>query len=796
MAYIVQSTRAASLTIGGTDYTSSMIEWQASDSSVNGNGLMETTGAVILAQRPGMPDLSDYERNAFKRGESVVLNMTDINGSTFLHPRGLLYVLATSYDPESEQLSVEIGCRIALISLTDDIKEILELSPIALDDGQKNIQSIASALFAAGELVYQDNTGELVKTEFFDGDSTSGIAVGSWVSVFGQTTLSTAPLSGTSVIPDRIKVSYDEPVEEPDDTETDENGTVYTEDIEVSNYFYQYPASSWVRNPEAGDCLLFDAYGNKTEVACIEGGPDGDGGVATTPLVEEPATSDCGNTPEAPDGTYEDDSEDSFRIVPVSCNYGWETKSTPVFVSAKSTRTARTEYGGPAQQVSRVFQEVRGPKVEVNSMYFADKHAYCTYLYGYACLPGGNCPYEGTGQSLQSYAETLYFYGEDNQVTKTVRDTYATVLSAAQTHDWRSGQLGGVPQNFDSSLASDTRMYRQQRVVTEYLQRGGSQSVTLITQYDSPTSRAVGIKSGSIDAVGANGIKTTRRTTSTTYNSLPEQPDLLAAPQTETETKTTDVLVEKGAAVGGPGFTGPPEAGPYILEISLPVPVLSPDGEVRTEFIQNFVDLVPRWVKGDAYGVQVTEALRREIAFNWKPGMPFRYADTLNNTILGLRMNACSWGVSTQAAVVSIDGIWTGYSRGTLDPGSNVVGDSRPDMSGGGVIPPVNPTPVPPTIIDDVIGFNVAEVIEVHFFLDFNMQDPGADGVLPAPPTSYDERAFNIEEALTVFVAGAIVEPGTILETTGAGGMPIGSAGNLLTTGTVVVNNDLFAPGP
>ena len=69
MGYIVQKTRASQLLIGGVDYTSSLIDFQVTDTSAYKNGLVTTTGTVSLGQRPGGANIEDYDRNIFKRGE-------------------------------------------------------------------------------------------------------------------------------------------------------------------------------------------------------------------------------------------------------------------------------------------------------------------------------------------------------------------------------------------------------------------------------------------------------------------------------------------------------------------------------------------------------------------------------------------------------------------------------------------------------------------------------------------------------------------------------------------------------
>ena len=120
MGYLVQKTRASQLTVGGVDYTSSFVSLQVSDVSAFKNGLMTTSGTLVLGQRPGGSDIEDYDRNIFKRGTVVILDITEPGGAAYRHPRGYLYVISVSYNVEVEQLEIAVGCRLALAFLTDD----------------------------------------------------------------------------------------------------------------------------------------------------------------------------------------------------------------------------------------------------------------------------------------------------------------------------------------------------------------------------------------------------------------------------------------------------------------------------------------------------------------------------------------------------------------------------------------------------------------------------------------------------------------------------------------------------
>ena len=64
---------------------------------------------------------------------------------------------------------------------------------------------------------------------------------------------------------------------------------------------------------------------------------------------------------------------------------------------------------------------------------------------------------------------------------------------------------------------------------------------------------------------------------------------------------------------------------------------------------------------------------------NWRPGMPFRYYDPTRQVLMAMRMDACSWGVSQEQAAFVTEGLWNGFSNGTVSLPSNVIGNSSPD---------------------------------------------------------------------------------------------------------------------
>jgi len=769
MGYLVQKTRAAQLLIGGQDYTSSLVSFQVSDSGAFKKGLMTTSGTLVLGQRPGGTEIEDYDRNLFKRGTLITLDVTEPGGASYRHPRGYLYAISTSYDVESEQLNVEIGCQLSLAYLTDNTETILPLVPIHLDPAQQTVENCSAAFASAGMVLYQDNQGSLVSRKFFGTDSSAGIEAGEWVSVLGESALSVSPLASGGAVPDKIKLSY----QVPDGLLADDQLGKVDTTVETSQYFINYPATIWKRNPDpipSGEVTV---------------------PVQVAPQSQAPSsTSGCGNTPTPPTNSGGETQYRTYNYY--LCNDLWTTDRASEYLPATRVSTSSTTYGAPGAQTSYQVQTVEGPEIEANSGYFADWYAFCVATYGSACNPQGNCEYYGMDTQLLSKQETFYEYGEEaNELVRTVQDTYQTVLSAYTADDYRSGIKNGIPQSFQQGLSAADGMYRQSRVITEYSQEGNS-NVQLTTTYTSMTSRGLGPNSGaSLDAL--DGIKTSVRRESTTTTTLDIRPDTVNTATTSTTGESTELILNTNSYI-----TPPSEAADYILDESIPVPLLSETKSEIDTWVADYSEYLTRFVKGDLYGLQIAESMRSEIVSNWYPGMPFRYADTSNNKISAMRMDACAWGVTQDEAIVVTNGIWLGFSSGTLNLGSNLVGNSRPDMTRPTPetpdpiptpTPPTAPSP-PPTIDNDLVGQSFEFVVKVELNLSSSVFTYAEGGVTKPNPT---DLSGLVEQAIVPYCSGFIVATGGLLATDGTGSIPVEYNGSIVAEAATVVDPDLFA---
>lgn len=756
MGYLNNNTRVSSVRINGVNQTNYLVQFTCSDASANKNGLVSTVGQVRLAGYGESPSMEDYDRDNFRRGQQVIIEITLPSGSIVRHPRGLLYVLSTSYEPEADELVVEVGCRLALAALTEDVSEILSLVPVPLDPAQQTYQNISASFAAAGKYLFQDNQGNLVENYFFGTDSTNSIEPGEWVSVYGVTTQAAQPLAGTSPIPDQIELSYQVPS---DALTSNQSGKVEITETE-SRYFLSYPATMFVRKP-------------------IENGPK--------PPDPSPTRNagggGCGNSPDIPDtglpasGPSSSPTPGGGQIN--SCSEGYETKQQTTYVPAYRQETQRTEYTGPGGQVGRVYSEVRGPAYEVNGQYYADKMAFCRASRGTACNPNGGCSMDGLGNILQSYSEQLNYYGSANELIKTVTDNYETTLSGAVPSDYRSGEVNGEGTTWRELSTSD--MYRVSRVEVVYNYKK-NQTIQDTYTWTSSTSRGSGIRAASIDAL--SGIKTSQRRISTTITANPISPDIVNTVTTSTTERSTKILLSDQY------ITPPGVAGPYVLKEQVPVPVLFNDETQIKAIVDSYSSYLNRFVRGDAYGISLTESMREEIVSNWRPGMPFRYHDPRSNRILAMRMDACAWGLDAENAVVATNGIWVGFSNGTMSVPSNLVGNSRPNMgSGGGPAPGAG---TPPSVNNEtaVNSGNYAWDVNVDIGLSLDMAFWGETGVHPILPT---DTNYEFSSTLTVWCAGLIVNAGFLVDTDGNGGIPLEYGGNLVINGATIIDGDVFA---
>jgi len=491
-----------SLTIGGEDYTSQLLAWNVSDASAYKNGLITTTGTLSLASLGNLTGLQieDYQKRLFKRGTEVVLDLVvwDPSVSSQIvvrHPRGLLYVMGTSYSLTSQQLEINLGCKISLYMLDDEANYsyLAQYAQLPLQPDQQTISNIGATLAARGMALYQTNYGDLNAFQYFSPppspsnswDEYTG-GGGEWVSINGVTAFAANPLRGAAPLPDDIKLSYNHAISD------EESSNPSAPQRTKSHYYIEYPAIVYEKIQTTGS---FDPIIGTADIPLTidVGDPGGTGDTGGNGS----ASGGCGNSPNptttivSSGGTFSSsgtgiegliikpgwhggDSGEEGIATPYSCSDHYSTTATTKTKSVYSHEMSYSKFNGYGGQVSYKYQERKGPAVELNNQYYADSLAYCYSRFATVCNPSGLCGTPGTNSVKQSYQETFYEYGStglDEGVLKAEEThVWENTLSAAKPSDWRSGIKNGSPQSF--THLSEQTLYRSTVRRVEYSREG------------------------------------------------------------------------------------------------------------------------------------------------------------------------------------------------------------------------------------------------------------------------------------------------------------------------------------
>jgi hypothetical protein len=431
MSYI-NTARKSRLTLNGVDESSRMISWQVNDDSVFKNGIMKTSGNIVL----GTTSLTqyDYQRQAYKRGQLVEMSLWDSESAEWVvHPRGLLFVLSTSFDPSEQKITIEIGCQLSIWVLSDNVQAIYDHSPVELFGGQRTIQNVSQALYTSNKFIYQDNTGGIVEMSTLDLSSAPDAVEtvpGLWATGSKSEALSSVSLSGDS-IPEIIDIEYNY---NPDSIFSDPEKVT----ADTSSYDINFNAATWVRT------------GSGEELGSVETIDDSYDG-----------------TPGAAIGQYE-------KVVDV------------VKVSSSRTETTTQYFNGASGQLSQSVQEAYVPGIEINASYFEDQYSYCRYQ---AAVNGdadsASCSYlQATSPILASRIVTNLTYDDAGTVVSRTVEQWEPVLAAAQPFNWKEADGDyGQPTTFDPISLTD--IFRASIVTTDYSQDEDGNNIETITSYKS-----------------------------------------------------------------------------------------------------------------------------------------------------------------------------------------------------------------------------------------------------------------------------------------------------------------------
>lgn len=784
MAYLVQSTVPFELSIASRDVTDRLVSFNVSDSSSYRNGIIATSGSIVLGTVWDEDPQSLYGASEFRRGDTVSLSMLYPDGAVKKHPRGTLRVLACSYSPSEEQTLVEVGCEITYKRLIDDMDKIIEdFTPVPLEPARNNAEGLSAALAAYNQYIYANQHGNIRQSTTW-GEDGADATLPSFTCIRGVTVLSIAPLSSSEAIPDELEITYQVPANSDDD---DDEAPYETENTTTSYYFLTYPAIRYSRQRLGGTEIPIS---EEIELETIEEG---------TNIVEE--VNPCGPKPVAPPEietgapVVDEEGVTIGEAVPYVCSDFYVTVKSNFFIPAKQTVKDRSEYYGPANQASFQSQETWGPLLQIQNQYFADQYDYCRRVYGHPCNGNGGCPKYGidgeAGNQLLEKTLTYYYYGPANEVVKTVTDTYSNMLSIAVTSDWRSGTPGGAgaaAEKFDQSFSAKyNRLFLSRRVITENNTSKNSKiKQQTSTTYTSASSRQRGL----LTYVGGNrvirkidamdGIKTVEVQQSSTTQALDSNPERLSSETTSTVDEVT--IRHIGATSSGSGGKK------YVKKESVPSPYL--DEEEPKKLADNYGRALARFIVGDGRGFQLGESLRREIASAWEPNVSFAYYDDKHQRLLLMKMDATSWAVDVNGSAVVTNALFSSVLSGSVPTPHNLVGDTTPDMGDGNVVPPPV-DPQPPIVVDPVPVEDFILDIDFGLSLEYLIDMPNGDGLVSTPDGFDSDLEVHLTQAYAV--RGLLVQPGALIGGGPSGAMPVDWDGILITQDDLVINPDLFS---
>ena len=438
MSYVVNETRMSRVTVDGVDVTDAVTSLTLSDSSGIKQGLIATDGELILNYRNGATPLEDYKRNLYQRGTPVTVHVTFPSGNEVRHPRGTLFILDTLFDPQAETIKLNVGCKMALNALLEDVEDLIDLVELYMPSTRRTYSGISAALATMGEIAWYDGQGVLRVERLWSGESQTGSPPAAYVSVFGVTALEVAPLnaspsyevkgkaSNTGIKypyqdPDNIVLEYEYGaclydadgsesacIEDPDD----DGSTPATEEVAEAEsvYFAQYPAIFYERVPPGEEDDLDEAGDPDDEEGNTEGNE--------SQCVDEPLESE--NPASGDTGGGEDNGQ-------TTCMDNYQTARTPLLVGVRSKSTTTTSYLGPGNARNHVVTETYGPAMEANGQYIGDNYQLCRQSWANRCNPNGYCSTDlGTQMVQLGRDETRVEFNEDGSVLREIKDSYST----------------------------------------------------------------------------------------------------------------------------------------------------------------------------------------------------------------------------------------------------------------------------------------------------------------------------------------------------------------------------------
>lgn len=229
MSYVNLATKVK-VYANGVDVSDYLIQGTLSDDSAYTNTIVKTTGQITLGTDTS---ILDFDRSRFPIGSRVRIWVRLDNGKYALHPRGTLYITNSNVDIENKTLNLEVGCSLAFIADKEDEYEtaVSGLYDDMLDDAskdrfvtqEKDLGALSSILEVNGEVIYQDQYGNIQKLNAFgsDGlgvrlraskftsfDKYSAISIQSISDTAIETSVSAVQIDTSVDVPSAVQVEY------------------------------------------------------------------------------------------------------------------------------------------------------------------------------------------------------------------------------------------------------------------------------------------------------------------------------------------------------------------------------------------------------------------------------------------------------------------------------------------------------------------------------------------------------------------------------------------------------------
>lgn len=174
---LVNATVQNRIWINGIDVTSALIRGSVTDDSVLSGALVTSRGELECSHWAGSQNMLDTSRTTFPIGSEVIVGAVLENGNFVRHPRGLLYVMNSNVNIETQTITFRVGCSLALLSENESAyPSAVEQLWAHVDTGllracnieNRDLSSLSTALSALGKALYQNQYGEIWAVSMLD----------------------------------------------------------------------------------------------------------------------------------------------------------------------------------------------------------------------------------------------------------------------------------------------------------------------------------------------------------------------------------------------------------------------------------------------------------------------------------------------------------------------------------------------------------------------------------------------------------------------------------------------------